>query len=210
MVNVDRMVGGLCQLVQDADTAPGLGGSTEYGQTEVFFAYHLRAGEGEQDTSWLDLFESDGVQFAVTLQGIAQYVFMFGESWWIQDDEIVVASHLFEIFESVFRISFVARIAWKVQFHVPVGQRDRFGRAVDRVNDLGSSPHGVEREAASVAEHVQYGASFGIAFQQRPVFALIDKETCLLPLLPVDTEFQAVLKSDVLHFTTVQVAVFAA
>lgn len=51
--------------------------------------------EGEQDTSWLDLFESDGVQFAVTLQGIAQYVFMFGESWWIQDDEIVVASHLF-------------------------------------------------------------------------------------------------------------------
>ena len=39
---------------------------------------------------------------------------------------------------------------------------------------------------------------------------LIDKETCLLPLLPVDTEFQAVLKSDVLHFTTVQVAVFAA
>ena len=134
---------------------------------------------------------------------------MFGESWWIQDDEIVVASHLFEIFESVFRISFVARITWKVQFHVPVGQRDRFGRAVDRVNDLGSSPHGVEREAASVAEHVQYGASFGIAFQQRPVFALIDKETSLLPLLPVDTEFQAVLKSDVLHFTTVQVAVFA-
>ena len=127
---------------------------------------------------------------------------MFGESWWIQDDEIVVASHLFEIFESVFRISFVARIAWKVQFHVPVGQRDRFGRAVDRVNDLGSSPHGVEREAASVAEHVQYGASFGIAFQQRPVFALIDKETCLLPLLPVDTEFQAVLKSDVLHHRT--------
>lgn len=88
------MVGGLCQLVQDTDTTPGLGGSTEYGQTEIFFAYHLRAGEGEQDTSWLDLFESDGVQFAVTLQGIAQYVFMFGESWWIQDDEIVVASHL--------------------------------------------------------------------------------------------------------------------
>ena len=70
MVNVDRMVGGLCQLVQDADTAPGLGGSTEYGQTEVFFAYHLRAGEGEQDTSWLDLFESDGVQFAVPCKAL--------------------------------------------------------------------------------------------------------------------------------------------
>lgn len=116
--------------------------------------------------------------------------FMFGESWWIQDDEIVVASHLFEIFESVFRISFVARITWKVQFHVPVGQRDRFGRAVDRVNDLGSSPHGIEREAASVAEHVQYGASFGIAFQQRPVFALIDKETSLLPLCQSTQNFR--------------------
>ena len=135
---------------------------------------------------------------------------MFGESGRVQDDEVVVASHLFEILESVFRISLVTRITRKVQFHVLVGQRDRFGGAVDRVNDLGASAHGVERESASIAEHVQYGAIFGIAFQERTVFTLVDKETCLLPLLPVDAEFQAVLKCDVLHFATVQVAVFAA
>src|SRR5699024_9755482 len=97
MVNVDRMVGGLCQLVQDTDTASGLGGGTEHGQTEVLLAYHLRAGEGEQDASRFDLFESDGIQFAISLQSVAQYVFMFGESGRVQDDEVVVASHLFEI-----------------------------------------------------------------------------------------------------------------
>ena len=67
VINVDRMVSRLCQLVQDAYATSGLGGGAEHGQAEVLLAYHLRAGEGEQDTSRLDLFESDGVQFAVTL-----------------------------------------------------------------------------------------------------------------------------------------------
>ena len=70
MVDIDRMISRLCQLMQDAYTTAGLGGSTEYSQAEILFADNLRTGEGKQDTSRFDLFESDCIQFAVSLQSI--------------------------------------------------------------------------------------------------------------------------------------------
>lgn len=41
MVDVDRMVGRLCELVQDADAAPALGGRRENRQAELLAADSL-------------------------------------------------------------------------------------------------------------------------------------------------------------------------
>ncbi len=86
MVNVDRMISWLCQLMQDANTSTRLCGRTEHGEAEMLFVDHLRAGEGKQDATRLDLLESNRIQFTITLQGIPQYSLMLGESGRIEDD----------------------------------------------------------------------------------------------------------------------------
>ncbi len=42
----------------------------------------------------------------------------------------------------------------KVEMYVGIGQCDRFGRTVDRVDAQSSATHGVDRKSAGVAEHV--------------------------------------------------------
>ena len=43
MVDVDGMVGGLGELVEDAHTAAGLGAGSEFGQAELYLGYCMRA-----------------------------------------------------------------------------------------------------------------------------------------------------------------------
>lgn len=57
MVDVDRVVGRLGQLVQDAYAAPCHCSSGEYCRAEILLAYGLRAGEGKEDTTGLNLLE---------------------------------------------------------------------------------------------------------------------------------------------------------
>ena len=78
------MIGRLGQLMQNADTPFGLRSRTENRQAEIFFADHLRAGESKQDSSGLDFLEGNRIQFAVSLQGIAQHILMFGKCRRIQ------------------------------------------------------------------------------------------------------------------------------
>ena len=73
MIDADRVVGRLRQLVQDAYAAAGHGSGCEHGGAEVFFADGLRTRECEEDAAGLDFLESLDVQFAVALQGIASY-----------------------------------------------------------------------------------------------------------------------------------------
>ena len=47
MVDVDWVVGWLCELMQDADRATILGGGGKDGEAELLFADGLRAREGE-------------------------------------------------------------------------------------------------------------------------------------------------------------------
>ena len=53
MIDADRVVGRLRQLVQDAYAAAGHGSGCEHGGAEVFFADGLRARESEKNTPGL-------------------------------------------------------------------------------------------------------------------------------------------------------------
>ena len=84
---------------------------------------------------------------------------MLGKSRRVENDEVVVVTGLFQELESVFSESFVTLVAREVQFSVGAGQVDGLGTAVYRVNQVGTTTHGVYGETASVAEHVQDIAS---------------------------------------------------
>ena len=188
MVDIHRMVGGLRQLVQDADATTRLRRRAEHRQPELLLADHLRAGEGEQDASGADFLERDGVQLPVALQGVAQYVLVLRESGRVEDDKVVLIAHLAQELKSVLGVGLVARVAGEIQLHVLSRQGDRLRRAVHGVDQFRPASHGVERESARVAEHVQHRAPRGVTLQQAAVFPLVDEETCLLPFLPIHVE----------------------
>ena len=120
----------------------------------MLFADHLRTGEGEQDAARFDLLESDGIEFAIPLQGVSQDILVLGEGGRVQDDEVIVATHVLQVFESVLGESLVTGITRKVERYIFVGQGDGLRRAIDRVYHLGPSTHRIEGEAACVAEHI--------------------------------------------------------
>ena len=55
VVDVNRMVGGLGELVEDAHLATSDGCSREDRRAEELLRYRLRAGEGEENTATLNL-----------------------------------------------------------------------------------------------------------------------------------------------------------
>ena len=71
MVDVDRMVGRLGELVQDADIATGNGSRREYSHAELFPIDRLWTAEGEENATWFDLAEGLGIEPFVALQSIA-------------------------------------------------------------------------------------------------------------------------------------------
>ena len=56
-------------------------------------------------------------------------------------------------------------VAWEVELDIPVCQFYGLGRAVHRVYQLSPASHGIDRETARIAEHIEYATPFGIAFQ---------------------------------------------
>ena len=66
VIDVDRVVGGLCELMQDAHLATRLGCRTEHCQAELLFRHGLRAREGEQYATFLYLLKCLGIDFAIT------------------------------------------------------------------------------------------------------------------------------------------------
>ena len=71
MVDVDRMVARLGELVKNAHAASALCSGGKHGVTEVLLVHHLRAGEGEEDAARTYLFEGLGIELGVTAKGIA-------------------------------------------------------------------------------------------------------------------------------------------
>ncbi len=67
----------------------------------------------------------------------------------------------------------------KLIFHIGFSQRNGLGRTVDRVYEIGLAAQGIDREAAGVAEHVEYIAASGIHFKQLAVVALVNEEARL-------------------------------
>ena len=89
VVDVNGMVGRLVQLVQDAHRAASLSSSREYSIAEVVFCYHLRAGEGEQDSAWSNLLECFCIEAGIAFQCVVQSSAMLGKGRWVEDDEVV-------------------------------------------------------------------------------------------------------------------------
>ena len=79
MVDVDWVVGGLGQLVQDAHLAACDGGGGKDRRAEQLLRDGLRAGEREEDAAGFDLRNGAGVEPLVALQGVAQHFVVFGE-----------------------------------------------------------------------------------------------------------------------------------
>ena len=67
MEDVDGMIGGLVELMQDAHVAVGKGGCSENGIAEIILCHYLRTGEGEEYASGTDFLESLHIQASVTL-----------------------------------------------------------------------------------------------------------------------------------------------
>ena len=156
------MIGGLGELMQDADVATRLCSGGEDGQSEVVTTDHLRAGEGEEDASGPNLLESRGVEFAIPLEGVAEHVAMLGEGRRIEDDKVVIVSGTSEVVKGVFGKGAVTVVVGKVEGDVALGQVDGFRGAIDGVYRPRTAAHGVDGEAAGVAKHIQHRATAGV------------------------------------------------
>ena len=102
----------------------------------------------------------------------------------------------------------MAIIVRKVHSHVKIGQLHSLCTAVNRVYNLRSAAHGVNREAPCVAEHIQYALPLCIVFEQQSVLTLVNKEARFLPFQPVDMEFQAVFNRSIIVSMPVNKTVF--
>ena len=111
MVNIHRMVARLGKLVKDAHTTSALGSCSKDSIAEVLLVHHLRAREGKEDTTRLNLLECLGIELAISAEGITQGIAVLGKRWRVEDDQVVLVAHTVEVLERIFGISLVTLIA---------------------------------------------------------------------------------------------------
>ena len=187
------MVGGLVQLMKDAHLTTCLGCRGKDRIAEVILRDYLRATEGEEDTTRLNLLKRLLVQTGIALQGIMQRPTVFGKGRWIEDNQVVLAASLLQIAEGILAVSLMTGIAREVQLDIAVGEFDGLGTTIDGMHKFGPTPHGIKRESTGITEHIQYASALGKALEQQTVVALVDEEAGLLAAEPVDIEQQSVL-----------------
>ena len=123
------MISRLSQLMENPHAASALGSSRKDCIAEILLVDHLRAGESEQDASRTNLFESLCIQFGIASQGIAQGIPVLGKSRRVKNNQIVLVTHPVKELKRIFRKSLVTCITGEVEFHILIGQINRFGRA---------------------------------------------------------------------------------
>ena len=114
MVDADRMVCWLCKLMENGDFSAGVGGSRKYGLSEEFSGHDLGTGKGKNDAAGFDNFNAFPVEFFISLDGIVQDVLMFGESWRVQDNQVVFIIRIFQESEGFLCEGFMAGVARKI------------------------------------------------------------------------------------------------
>lgn len=199
VVDVDGMVGWLVQTVKNADTAAGLGGGREHGEGKGLLVNDLRAAEREDQASGSDLGDRGGVQTLIGTEGVVQGTSMLGECRRIHDHQIVLV--LWDVAQELDGIGAIACVSgWleTVQEHIPFYHIDGLAGAVHGINVNCAGAEGIDGEASGVAEEVQDVAASGIFPDKGPVLPLVEEEAGLLAFGPVDKEFMAVLKNDLL------------
>ena len=202
MINIDRMVGRLMQLVQDAHLSSCLSCCSKHCVAELILRYHLRAAESKEDTTLLNTLQTLHIQAGITLQCITQSRTVLGKSRRIKNYQIILLVVFVEILESIFADSLMASISREVKRNILIGQFYSLGTAVYRVNSLSLASHRINREAASIAEHVEHTLTLGIMLEQRTVFTLVNEETGFLTTQPIDMEFQSILYSYIVSITS--------
>ena len=85
VVDVDGVVSGLVQTIEDTDAAAGLGGGGK-----GLLVNDLRAAEREDQASGSDLGDRGGVQTLIGTEGVVQGTSMLGECRRIHDHQIVL------------------------------------------------------------------------------------------------------------------------
>lgn len=199
VVDVDGVVSGLVQTIEDTDAAAGLGGGGEHGEGKGFLVNDLRAAEREDQASGSDLGDRGGVQTLIGTEGVVQGTSMLGECRRIHDHQIVLV--LWDVAQELDGIGAIACVSgWleTVQEHIPFYHIDGLAGAVHGINVNCAGAEGIDREASGVAEEVQDVAASGIFPDKGPVLPLVEEEAGLLAFGPVDKEFMAVLKDDLL------------
>ena len=122
---------------------------------------------------------------------------VFGECRRVEYDQIVAVAYLFEILDGIGGDGLMSDGIAEVEFHVLVGELYGPLRRIDGAYLYGSSGHGPDREPSRIAESVEYVAARGVAAQQGAVLTLVEEESRLLSLLPVDLELESVFGYDV-------------
>ncbi len=199
VVDVDGVVSGLVQTIEDTDAAAGLGGGGEHGEGKGLLVNDLRAAEREDQASGSDLGDRGGVQTLVGTEGVVQGTSMLGECRRIHDHQIVLV--LWDVAQELDGIGAIACVSgWleTVQEHIPFYHIDGLAGAVHGINVNCAGAEGIDGEASGVAEEVQDVAASGIFPDKGPVLPLVEEEAGLLAFGPVDKEFMAVLKDDLL------------
>lgn len=199
VVDVDGVVSGLVQTIEDTDAAAGLGGGGEDGEGKALLVNDLRAAEREDQASGSDLGDRGGVQTLIGTEGVVQGTSMLGECRRIHDHQIVLV--LWDVAQELDGIGAIACVSgWleTVQEHIPFYHIDGLAGAIHGINVNCAGAEGIDREASGVAEEVQDVAASGIFPDKGPVLPLVEEEAGLLAFGPVDKEFMAVLKDDLL------------
>lgn len=199
VVDVDGVVSGLVQTIEDTDAAAGLGGGGEHGEGKALLVNDLRAAEREDQASGSDLGDRGGVQTLIGTEGVVQGTSMLGECRRIHDHQIVLV--LWDVAQELDGIGAIACVSgWleTVQEHIPFHHIDGLAGAVHGINVNCAGAEGIDGEASGVAEEVQDVAASGIFPDKGPVLPLVEEEAGLLAFGPVDKEFMAVLKDDLL------------
>lgn len=199
VVDVDGVVSGLVQTIEDTDAAAGLGGGGEHGEGKGLLVNDLRAAEREDQASGSDLGDRGGVQTLIGTEGVVQGTSMLGECRRIHNHQIVLV--LWDVAQELDGIGAIACVSgWleTVQEHIPFYHIDGLAGAVHGINVNCAGAEGIDGEASGVAEEVQDVAASGIFPDKGPVLPLVEEEAGLLAFGPVDKEFMAVLKDDLL------------
>lgn len=199
VVDVDGVVSGLVQTIEDTDAAAGLGGGGEHGEGKALLVNDLRAAEREDQASGSDLGDRGGVQTLIGTEGVVQGTSMLGECRRIHDHQIVLV--LWDVAQELDGIGAIACVSgWleTVQEHIPFYHIDGLAGAVHGINVNCAGAEGIDGEASGVAEEVQDVAASGIFPDKGSVLPLVEEEAGLLAFGPVDKEFMAVLKDDLL------------
>lgn len=199
VVDVDGVVSGLVQTIEDTDAAAGLGGGGEHGEGKGLLVNDLRAAEREDQAPGSDLGDRGGVQTLIGTEGVVQGTSMLGECRRIHYHQIVLV--LWDVAQELDGIGAIACVSgWleTVQEHIPFYHIDGLAGAVHGINVNCAGAEGIDGEASGVAEEVQDVAASGIFPDKGPVLPLVEEEAGLLAFGPVDKEFMAVLKDDLL------------